>query len=495
MKIYIENLKYEYELKMLYNSFSRKDVNFYHISEYNKSDNDNYKDNYIAIHEESESGPGLTKVSVISNIDNNNYNYTQVCPDINKEVKNAYKRCLYRVLSSALDRNLPWGILTGIRPVKIYNELRKNASVLSDLTEDCIKNEISSKYLISDKKIELMKTISYVQKLVIDALNDESYSIYIGIPFCPSRCNYCSFFSNDTNQKGHLRDPYIDALEKEIDSVTKEEWIQGKRLDSIYVGGGTPTALKDCQIEKLMIFLNSKFDFSKIKEITYEAGRPDTITESNLKILKKYGVNRISINPQTMVDETLKKIGRLHNSEAIEHVFNLAREIGFDNINMDIILGLQDEDVSSVRHTLSRIIDLNPDSITMHTLSIKKASTLHQNIDYEELERQEHNIHQMVEVVYECMNNMNFIPYYLYRQKNILGGFENVGFSKPGKESWYNIVIMEELQNILAFGSGSVSRFVYTQENRIEKVANIKNLEEYINRTQDMVNRKRLEMN
>lgn len=490
MKVYIKNVKYEYELKMLYHSFSRKEVDFYSISDHIESD----KGDYIAIHEESGSNPSTINVSVTSNIDNNNYYYTEVCPDISKEVKNAYKRCLYRVLSSVFNRNLPWGILTGIRPVKIYNELRKTASVLPYLTEDSIKNEISSKYLISDEKIELMKTISNIQKPVIDSINDQSYSIYICIPFCPSRCNYCSFFSNDINKKGHLRDSYIDALETEINSVMQEEWVQGKRLDSIYVGGGTPTALKDYQIEKLMIFLNSKFDFSKIKEITYEAGRPDTITEANLRILKKYGVNRISINPQSMVDETLKKIGRLHNSSEIEQVFNLAREVGFDNINMDIILGLQDEDVTSVRHTLSKIRDLNPDSITMHTLSIKKASTLHQNIDYEELERQEHNIQQMVEIVYECMNNMNFTPYYLYRQKNILGGFENVGFSRPGKESWYNIIIMEELQNILAFGSGSVSRFVYPEENRIEKVTNIRNLEEYINRTQDMVNRKRLEM-
>lgn len=485
MKIYIQNLKYEYELKMLFNSFTRKESNFYHTSEYNESESD-----YIFIRENSDSGSDFT-VTGTSYSENSCYSHTEKCLLSEREVKNAYKRCLYVILSKILYKELPWGILTGIRPVKIYNDLRKNRP---ELDENGIKNEISSKYLVSDDKIELMKTVSDIQKPIIDMTGSDSYSIYLSIPFCPSRCNYCSFFSNDINQKGHLRDSYIDALEIEINAVLNEPWIKRRRPDSIYIGGGTPTSLKNCQIERLMIFLNKKFDFSELKEITYEAGRPDTITEENLSLLKKHGVTRISINPQTMVDETLTKIGRLHNSEEIEQVFHMAREKGFDNINMDIILGLQDEDIQSVRHTLSKISKLNPESVTMHTLSIKKASALHQNLDYDELERQENNINQMVQTVYECMNEMGMKPYYLYRQKNILGGFENVGFSRQNKESWYNIVIMEELQNILAFGSGGVSRFVYPDENRIEKLSNIKNLEEYINRTQDMINKKRSEM-
>lgn len=485
MKIYIQNLKYEYELKMLFNSFTRLESQFYHISEYNESDSE-----CIVISENSDYGPDII-VTGTSDFGSIHYSHSEKCSVSDREIKNAYKRCLYVILSKILNKELPWGILTGIRPVKIYNDLRKNRPELDEIG---IKNEISSKYLISDKKIKLMQTVSDIQEPVIDLTGNESYSIYISIPFCPSRCNYCSFFSNDINQKGHLRDSYIDALEAEIDAILNEHWVKERRPDSIYIGGGTPTSLENCQIERLLAYLNSKFDFTKLREITYEAGRPDTLTEENLDLLKKYGVTRISINPQTMVDDTLTKIGRLHNSEDIEHVFHMARDKGFDNINMDIILGLQDENIQSVQHTLSKICKLNPESVTMHTLSIKKASTLHQNMDYNELERQENNINQMVETVYDCMNKMGMKPYYLYRQKNILGGFENVGFSRPGKESWYNIVIMEELQNILAFGSGSVSRFVYPDENRIEKLSNIKNLEEYINRTQDMINKKRSEM-
>ncbi|MGB5824181.1 MAG: coproporphyrinogen dehydrogenase HemZ [Proteocatella sp.] len=490
MKIFLQNLKYEYEIHMLINSFKKLDCNFFDAALYEP----NLQDDYIYIFEESTDNKldlFQKNIVCISKIGENSYNLNEACLDDKKEIRNCYKRLLYSLLSQEFNKKQPWGILTGIRPVKIINELRKNENHLDMNT---IKNTIKSKYLISDEKVDLMEEVSDIQKTVINKLSDDSYSIYIGIPFCPSRCNYCSFFSNDIRLKGHLRDSYLDALEKEISGTVADEWFEGKRLDSLYVGGGTPTALEDHQIERLLKFLDQTFKLDSINEITFEAGRPDTITDSKLQILKKYGINRISINPQTMVDRTLVSIGRNHDSKSIEDVYYLARKHGFENINMDIILGLSNEDIKDVEYTLKKLVELNPDSITMHTLSIKRASKLHEEPDLEEIIRQEKNIMDMVSLVYKYMGDINMKPYYLYRQKNILGGFENVGFAKENKESWYNIVIMEELQNILAFGSGSVSRFVYPSENRIERVSNIKNLESYIDKIEDMINKKRVEM-
>jgi len=490
MKIFLQNLKYEYEIHMLINSFKKLDCNFFDAALYEPG----ISDDYIYIFEDPSAlkSTSLQKnISCISKIGENSYNLNEECLDDNKEIRNCHKRLIYRLLSQEFDKQQPWGILTGIRPVKIINELRKDKN---NLAADVIKAEIKSKYLVSQEKIDLMEKVSDIQKTVINKLSDDSYSIYIGIPFCPSRCNYCSFFSNDIRLKGHLRDSYLDALEKEISGTLSDSWFEGKRLDSLYVGGGTPTALEDHQIERLLKFLDQTFKLESINEITFEAGRPDTITESKLKILKKYGINRISINPQTMVDRTLISIGRNHDSKSIEDVYYLARKHGFENINMDIILGLSNEDIADVEYTLEKLVALDPDSITMHTLSIKRASKLHEEPDLEEISRQEKNIMDMVSLVYKYMEKINMKPYYLYRQKNILGGFENVGFAKENKESWYNIVIMEELQNILAFGSGSVSRFVYSSENRIERVSNIKNLESYIDKTEDMINKRRVEM-
>lgn len=490
MKIFLQNLKYEYEIHMLINSFKKLDCTFFDASLYEQ----NLDDDYVYIFEEqvqNEIAPIQKNIVCISKIGNNSYDYNEHCLDDSKEIRNCYKRLIYKLFSNNLEKQLPWGILTGIRPVKIMNELRKNKH---DFDLGAIKDEIQSKYLISKEKTDLMEEVSNIQKSVIKKLTDDSYSIYIGIPFCPSRCNYCSFFSNDIKLKGHLRNSYLDALEKEILGTLSDDWFKGKRLDSLYVGGGTPTALEDHQIERLLKFLDNTFKLDTIDEITFEAGRPDTITDSKLLILKKYGINRISINPQTMVDRTLVSIGRNHDSKSIEDVYHMARKHGFENINMDIILGLSNENIGDVEYTLKKLVELNPDSITMHTLSIKRASKLHEEPDLEEITRQEKNIMDMVSLVYEYMKKIGMKPYYLYRQKNILGGFENVGFAKDNKESWYNIVIMEELQNIMAFGSGSVSRFVYSSENRIERVSNIKNLESYIDKTDDMINRKRVEM-
>lgn len=489
MNIFLQNLKYEYEIHMLIKSFTKLECEFKDITLW-----DSLQADYLLVKEShcAEKGrENIIEINCSAILNGKTYNISEFAENNKKDIKNAYKRCIYIIMADITSKQLPWGILTGIRPVKIIHELQNNHK---EMTLDEIKSVIHAKYLVSVEKINLMEIISDIQSPVIKQIDENSYSIYISIPFCPSRCNYCSFYSNDIKQKGHLCDGYITALETEIEKIAELDWIKQKRLDSIYVGGGTPTSLEAHHIEKLLKFLNETFDFSKLKEVTYEAGRPDTITAEKLVVLKKYGVDRISINPQSMVDKTLKTIGRNHDSKSIENVFKLARAHGFDNINMDIILGLQDEDLEDVRYTLEKISELDPDSITMHTLSIKRASKLNQEIDLDEISRQEKNITDMIDLVYDYMHKIGMKPYYLYRQKNILGGFENVGFAKPNKESWYNIVIMEEIQNIMAFGSGSVSRFIYPAENRIEKVSNIKNLETYLEKVDEMIIRKRTEM-
>lgn len=489
MNIFLQNLKYEYEIHMMIKTFTKIECEFEDITHW-----DSNQDSYVLVEEShcaENSSEDIITVNCNAILNGKTYNIKETAKNNKRDIKNAYKRCIYHIMADITSKQLPWGILTGIRPVKIIHELKNHHP---EMSLEQIKSVISTEYLVSTEKVNLMEVISDIQAPVINQIDENSYSIYISIPFCPSRCNYCSFYSNDIKQKGHLCDSYIDALEQEIKGTLALEWVNSKRLDSIYIGGGTPTSLDAAHIERLLKFLNQIVDFSNLKEVTYEAGRPDTITAEKLAVLKKYGVDRISINPQSMVDKTLKTIGRNHDSKSIEDVFNLAREHGFDNINMDIILGLQDENLEDVRYTLEKISQLDPDSITMHTLSIKRASKLNEELDLEEISRQEKNITDMIDLVYQYMNKIGMKPYYLYRQKNILGGFENVGFAKQDKESWYNIVIMEEIQNIMAFGSGSVSRFIFPAENRIEKVSNIKNLESYLEKIDEMIIRKRVEM-
>ena len=262
-----------------------------------------------------------------------------------------------------------------------------------------------------------------------------------------------------------------------------------KEIETLYIGGGTPTALEADQLDTLINALFKELDLTNIKEFTVEAGRPDTITKEKLKVMKKHNVTRISINPQTMNDETLVKIGRDHNVNDIVNCFRLARSLGFDNINMDIILGLVDENLDMVRNTLEKIKELNPESLTVHTLAIKRASTLKENLDKYELTRYEEMI-KMIELSMEYAKDMGLNPYYMYRQKHMLGNLENIGYAKEGFECIYNIQIMEEKQSNLAIGAGAISKYVYVDEDRIERTDNVKNVELYIERIEEMIERK-----
>lgn len=408
--------------------------------------------------------------------------------EIKKKSKTIIKRSIFKVLSELYDTYVPWGILTGIRPVKIVHSLLDEG-----LSEVEIRQNLKDNYLIKDEKIDLALDIAKRERVFIYPIDKNKISLYVSIPFCPTRCVYCSFPSNPMKQFGHLRENYVKAIVKEIKGLAKLLKETNKEIETLYIGGGTPTTLEAEQLDDLIKSLFMELDLTKIKEFTVEAGRPDTITREKLEVMKKHNVTRISINPQTMNNETLVKIGRDHNVDDIVRCFNMARDLGFNNINMDIILGLVDENVEMVRNTLERIKELSPESLTVHTLAIKRASTLKENLDKYELTRYEEMV-SMINLSMEYAKSMGLNPYYMYRQKHMLGNLENIGYAKEGFECIYNIQIMEEKQSNLAVGAGAISKYVYVDEDRIERTDNVKNVEIYIDRVDEMIERKKKEV-
>lgn len=398
--------------------------------------------------------------------------------------KNAMKRKLYHMLSDISKKEISWGILTGIRPTKLVYEMLDNGQNEEEIYRWmekeylCSREKINTSILIARREMELLSKLDY----------KKGYSLYIGIPFCPSTCLYCSFPSFSIERYADLVESYLDALEKEIRySAT---CLPGKRLTTVYMGGGTPTTLSARQLDRLLGLVCSLYDFTHVQEFCVEAGRPDSITKEKLEVLKKWGVDRISINPQTMQQRTLDLIGRRHTVEQICETFQLARNIGHDNINMDIIIGLPGETPKDVSNTLSKIKELNPESLTVHTLAVKRAAKLNtEKKHYKGLEAED--IGEMLNVSIDFAKQNDYLPYYLYRQKNMAGNLENVGYARHGKEGLYNILIMEEKQTILALGAGGLSKFVFHDRKRIERIDNVKSLKDYISRVDEMIKRKK----
>ncbi|WP_195251528.1 coproporphyrinogen dehydrogenase HemZ [Romboutsia sp. 1001713B170207_170306_H8] len=408
--------------------------------------------------------------------------------EVKKVTKETIKRSMYNVLMKKFKSYVPWGILTGIRPVKIVHTLLDK-----NLSDEEIRENLKTNYLISDEKIDLALSIAKRERKFIYPIDKNKISLYVSIPFCPTRCYYCSFPANPLKQFGHLKKNYLEKLIIEIKGLAKLLEETNKEIETLYIGGGTPTTLDAEEMDILIKALYKELDLSKIKEFTVEAGRPDTINREILECLKKNNVTRISINPQTMNQETLDKIGRGHSVEEIKEAFNLARKIGFDNINMDLILGLEGENVEMVRNTLEEIKKLSPESLTVHTLAIKRASKLKEKMDEYVLTQYEEMV-KMIDLSMEYAKEMNLNPYYMYRQKQMLGNLENIGYAKEGYECIYNMQIMEEKQSNYALGAGSISKFVYVDEDRIERVENVKNVEQYIDRVEEMIYRKKEEV-
>ena len=414
-----------------------------------------------------------------------------VCCDYRNHTlcRNEVCRFLYQLFSEYTGKTLPWGMLTGIRPTKIVmkwmEELKEG---MNEKNQKVLEKRFADTYLADEQKAHVCVQVAEREKSFLDAYPyEEEYSLYIGIPFCPTTCLYCSFASYPVKKFGDRIDAYMKALTKEMEFVSRA--YANKRLTSIYVGGGTPTALGEDALQYLMKQIHRLFPVEHTREFTVEAGRPDSVNREKFQILYDAGVKRISINPQTMHQKTLELIGRNHTVQQVKDAFQMARETGFTNINMDIITGLPGEDVTHVHRTLDEIFTMRPESLTVHSLAIKRAA--HLNIEMEKYQGLvKGSTNEMLRLVDAYCGKMGMLPYYMYRQKNIPGNLENIGYSIPGKECLYNILIMEEKQDIISCGAGASTKYVFPEENRIERTENVKNIDHYVNRIDEMIERK-----
>ncbi len=377
----------------------------------------------------------------------------------------------------------PWGILTGVRPAKLYSRLCTSDGVSG--AEEYFEKQL----LVSKNKISLCRQTREKEEQIISLSSPRSYSLYISIPFCPSRCTYCSFVSHSVEQAKKIIPQYVELLCKELELTAKTAAYNGLKLETIYIGGGTPTTLTAEQLKAVLKTVFAFFDTSHLREFTVEAGRPDTITREKLKVLKEAGVTRISINPQTMNDSVLAAIGRRHTAKETKDAFYLAREIGFDNINMDLIAGLPSDNFESFQHTLDEIVTLSPESVTVHSLSMKRASTLSTGGIRPDITVGVEAA-KMVDCAQKTLAENKILPYYMYRQSKTVGNLENVGYALTGKECLYNIYIMDETHSILGCGASAVTKLKQPNGNYIERVFNYKYPYEYITRFEELAQRK-----
>ncbi|MVX63553.1 coproporphyrinogen III oxidase [Clostridium chromiireducens] len=465
VKINLNNLKYRYEVYQLFNVYyPMKEIQFVDLEEAN----------FICYIDEK----------------NLRFKYEDYCEEesLGEDIKNSLRRFLFLCLRNITHDIYPWGILIGIRPSKIALKLLKEGN-----TEEEVIEIFKDKYLAHEEKSRLCIEVAKAEERIVNK-DKNNIAIYIGMAFCPTKCLYCSFTSNPIGVHKKLVMPYLDALTKEIKGISG--YVKEKKLniESVYFGGGTPTAVNDDEFAMIMKEIHDNFiKSSNVKEFTVECGRPDTLTKNKLEIMKECNVDRISINPQSMNDKTLKLIGRTHSSEDIKEKFKLARELGFDNINMDIIIGLPGERHEDVINTKNELIKLRPDSITVHGLALKRGSRMYEEFILKkgiEITSQE----EIIEMYNESKNlaeYLGILPYYMYRQKNMVGNMENLGYAKEGKECIYNIQMIEERQTIIALGAAAVSKVVFLDEDRLERFPNLKDLHEYISRIDEMIEGKK----
>ncbi|MBQ2944103.1 MAG: coproporphyrinogen dehydrogenase HemZ [Ruminococcus sp.] len=390
---------------------------------------------------------------------------------------------LYKLLSELTGVSLSWGLLTGVRPIKLFRKLSQQ------MGEEKAQAYFREKLLVSEEKTSLAKhTCSKEQKL-LDLSRNDSFSLYISIPFCPTRCSYCSFVSQSVEKAKHLINPYVDLLCKEIAVTGKIARDLKLRLETVYIGGGTPTTLEPHHLSQLLKAVRDNFDMSTCREFTVEAGRPDTITEAKLIALLEGGCDRLSVNPQTLSNEILCNIGRQHTVEDFYSSFELARKVGFKHINTDLIAGLPGDTPENFAKTMEGICSLSPESVTVHTLSMKRSSRLTEE-NMQIMREDTKAVSKMLTTAYSSLSDDGFFPYYLYRQSKMVGNMENTGWSKEGFEGLYNVYIMDETHTILACGAGAVTKLKDPFSDRIERIFNFKYPYEYNARFEELINRK-----
>lgn len=466
MTLIFSNHKFQYEIERLFRSF------FPPMSLKLSTDTADAQGDYCLTKRIVEMDSVTLSVELVC--DGKSYSMSRTIQSLapDKEQEREMSVLLYKALREYTGHDLPWGILTGVRPVK----------VLSKVTDAQAEESL----LVSGKKLALARRIEQVQKPLEDSIPMNSFSLYISIPFCPTRCSYCSFVSHSVDSAASRLDEYLLRVCEEMKQLAKISRHIGLIPDTIYFGGGTPTVLSAEQLKRLFAALEY-FDLSHIREFTVEAGRPDTITPEKLKAIKAAGADRISVNPQTMNDEVLKAIGRAHNSAQTEQAFMMAREAGFDVINMDLIAGLPTDTFESFTASLDAVCGLSPENITVHSLSLKRAAALFRG----NVENTAGTAERMIDYAHHKLGECGYIPYYLYRQKNTADNQENTGYAKPGCESLYNTYMMEELQIILAAGAGASTKLVDRRNGKIKRITNHKYPYEYLDRFNDILENKR----
>ena len=423
------------------------------------------------------------KITISVNIGSFNKSETAVkrLTDDDNELVSA--QLLYKLLCDFTGLTQPWGILTGVRPVKLLRRLAEESS-----EEQAVK-KFEKDFFVSNEKIALSRETEHNERKILELSKPESFSLYVGIPFCPSRCSYCSFVMASIERAEKLIEPYTKLLCEEIKQTAEIANKLGLRLETVYFGGGTPTTLSAEQLDTVLRTVNKSFDMSTCREFTVEAGRPDTIDIAKLFALKENKVDRISINPQTVNDEVLKTIGRKHTAQQFFDAFELARKCGFDNINTDLIAGLPTDTPESFKNSLDSIVRLNAECITVHTLCMKRASRLTTEGVTLDLQ-QARDAREMLAYTQNILGQNEYIPYYMYRQSRMVGNLENVGWSKRGFESLYNVYVMDETHTILACGSGGVTKLKRNNPDYLERIFNFKYPYEYIDRFDELIQRK-----
>lgn len=423
------------------------------------------------------------KITISVNIGSFNKSETAVkkLTDDDNELVSA--QLLYKLLCDFTGLTQPWGILTGVRPVKLLRRLAEESN------EEQTVKKFENDFFVSNEKIALSRETEHNERKILELSKPESFSLYVGIPFCPSRCSYCSFVMASIERAEKLIEPYTKLLCEEIKRTAEIANKLGLRLETVYFGGGTPTTLSAEQLDTVLGTVNNSFDMSTCREFTVEAGRPDTIDIAKLFALKENKVDRISINPQTVNDEVLKTIGRKHTAQQFFDAFELARKCGFDNINTDLIAGLPTDTPESFKNSLDSIVRLNAECITVHTLCMKRASRLTTEGVTLDLQ-QARDAREMLAYTQNILGQNEYIPYYMYRQSRMVGNLENVGWSKKGFESLYNVYVMDETHTILACGSGGVTKLKRNNPDYLERIFNFKYPYEYIDRFDELIQRK-----
>lgn len=485
MKIYIINNTFHYEMENLTRVFFPNEK--IEIIRADLSDKTIFEAPAVKTLITNKENDKLIEVEVIFDNYQNQASQKVAYIENDEDYKNEQERvmavCLYKLLADYTKINPPWGILTGVRPIKLFRRLSEKFGT------EYTKKYFKEKFLVTDEKIALAEETEKNELPIIKMSSKNSYSLYISIPFCPSRCSYCSFISQATLKAKKLIEPYVDLLCKEIEYTASIIKGQNLKLETVYIGGGTPTTLNAEQMDKLLKTINTSFPMEQCKEFTVEAGRPDTITEDKLKVIFANGADRISINPQTMNDKVLEAIGRKHTAQQTIDAFNLARKVGFNHINMDLIVGLPEDTLDSFKNTLDIITGLNPESITVHTLSMKRSSNLTiQGVQI--IKKDAETAAQMHSYCKNLLAEKGFRPYYLYRQSRMVGNLENIGYAKKGNDGLYNVYIMDETHSILGCGAGAVTKLKNQEEGKLNRVFNYKYPDWYVNDFQEMIKRK-----